>query len=77
MVAHIGAELLRLAKDECAWGGLGSTCLTVYPVVDHKTGEKFRQVTKGKKWWVLSGWAQIAGEKSVEGNAEVGQRAAC
>lgn len=76
VVAYIGAELLRLAQDECGWNGLGSTCLMVYPVLDDETGEEVRVVTKGKKRWVLSGWAEVAGEKAVE-DTEAGERTAC
>ena len=66
VVAHIGREVLRVAQDECAWNGLGSTCLMVYPVLDHETGEESRVITRGKRRWVLRGWARVAGEKAVD-----------
>ena len=31
VLAMIGEEALRAAKDECAWNGLGSKRLLVYP----------------------------------------------
>ena len=77
VVPHIGAELLRLAQDECGWNGLGSICLMVYPVVDHETGEEFRVITRGQRRWTLRGWAKVAGEKTVERDDEVGEQAAC
>ena len=69
VVPHIGAELLRLAQDECGWNGLGSICLMVYPVVDHETGEEFRVITRGKRRWTLRGWARVAGEKALDAQA--------
>ena len=77
VVPHIGAELLRLAQDECAWNGLGSMCLMVYPVVDHETGEEFRVITRGQRRWTLRGWARLAGEEAVEGDEEVREQTAC
>ena len=77
VTAHIGVEVLRVAQDECNWNGLGSTCLTVYPVLDHETGEEFRVITRGKRRWELRGWARVAGEKAVERDDEVGEQTAC
>ena len=72
VVAHIGAELLRVAQDECGRNGLGSTCLMVYPVLDHETGEEFRVVKRCGKRWVLKGWARVTGENSIR-RARIGR----
>ena len=69
VVAHIGADLLRMAQDDCGRNGLGSTCLMVYPVLDHETGEEFRVVKSCRKRWVLKGWARGAGENSMDAHA--------
>ena len=69
VVAHIGAELLRMAQDECGRNGLGSTCLMVYPVLDHETGEEFRVVKRCRKRWVLRGWARVTDDKSLDAHA--------
>ena len=64
--AHIGTEVLRVAQVECAWNGLGSTCLMVYPVLDRETGDESRVITRGKRRWVLRGWAGVACESAVD-----------
>ena len=69
VVAYLGAEVLRVVQDECGWNGLGSTCLMVYPVVDHETGEEFRVVKGCRKRWTLKGWAEVAGRPTATGMA--------
>ena len=68
--ALIGAEALRVAQDECGWNGLGSTRLSVDPVLDHETGEKFRVVQGWKRRWVLKDWSEDGGRGWRNPNCE-------